>query len=104
MGRNKCSIHSHIADVSSGYVQLSQPVGIETTGRRVLWEYLPPDLRPLSGIRKWELDDEPKSPQERGVQSALHVRGQNSQPTISLHSLQQIAHFNVCVTIVAVFN
>src|SRR5581483_938795 len=64
----------------------------------------PPDLLPLRAARKLEVDDEAQAAQERAIQSAFHVGGQNCEPAIRLHLLEQVVDFDIRVTVVAVFH
>ena len=61
-----------------------------------------PDRFALSGIGKRELHHESQAAQERGVERGLQVRRQDRQAAVRFHALQQIAHLDVGVAIVAV--
>ena len=51
-----------------------------------------------------ELDHEAQAAQERRVQSAFHIGGEDRQAAVRLHALEQITDLDIGVTVVAVFD
>src|SRR6266568_2493222 len=102
-GEERC-IKRDVADVATGDVESRELHRIQIFGWRSWRKDAPPYFGSLTCVRKWKLHDEPQAAHEGFVQCALHIRGQNRQPPVSLHTLQQVTHFNVCVTIVTVLD
>ena len=75
---------------------------VDTVDRRRLRKNVAPNGFALSGIGKRELHHESQAAQERRIESGLHVRRQDRQAAVRFHALEQVAHFDVGVAIVAV--
>ena len=93
----------------SAMLRILPPVRLSRARRRVdvavgrrRREHPPPDRLARRRVRERELDDEADAAQEGAVERALHVGGQDRQPAIGLHALQQVADLDVGVAVVAV--
>ena len=67
-------------------VELGQPGRIQPLCWRRGREDAVPDGLSLSLIREGELHDETDAPGKGGVQCVFQIRGQDSQPAVSLHA------------------
>ena len=75
------------------------------SSRRRRREGPPPDLaRAAARVRERELDHEAQPAQERAVDVRAQVRGQDREPAVGLHPLQQVGDLEVRVAVVAVLH
>src|SRR5215472_9649110 len=98
----KSRMHGDVANDSAGDVQLRQPLEVDRANRSGGGKNSPPDTGAGSCIRKWKLHDETHAPYKGAVERLLHVGRQNGNSAIGLDALQQIAHFQIGVAVMAV--
>ena len=77
---------------------------VEIAQRCAAGEDAPPDGFALCCVREGEGHHEAQAALEGGVERCLVVGGENRQPPISLHALEQVAHLDIGVATVAVFD
>ena len=104
VGRGEGGVKGDAADVAAGNRKARKLFQIERIGRRFRGKNAAPDFRALHLVGKGKLHDKAQPPQERRVERFLHVRRENRETAIGLHPLQQVADFDICVAIVAVFH
>ncbi len=75
---------------------------VELRGGCVRREDALPDVGSRGLVGEGELHDEADPPHERRVESVLHVGGEDRNPAVGLHLLEQVADLEVGVAIVAV--
>src|SRR5262245_52973901 len=85
-------------------VESCQSGPVNTVERRRPREHAFPYPLPLDCIRKRKANDESQAAQKRSIQRILAVRGQDRETGVRLQALQQIAHLDVGISIVAVLD
>src|SRR6202000_3120801 len=83
-------------------VQLRQLLVVEAARGGSSRKNVLPDGLPVRRIGKGKVDGEAQPALEGGVKQRAQIGGQNGQPLICLHALQQVADLDVGVAIVAV--
>ena len=104
LGGEKSRCQGDVADVAAREIETGELAVIQCFDRRLRWEHAAPDGFALGGIGEREVHHEAQPTAEGRVQRALVVGGQDRQPAISLHALEQVAHLDIGVTVVAVLH
>src|SRR5262249_28090819 len=68
------------------------------------WKNPAPDGLSFGDIREGEVDDESEPALESGVQRSLLIAGEDGEAAIGLHALQEVAHLDIGVAVVAVLD
>src|SRR6266545_942323 len=104
VGGQEGGVERDVADVASSYTEAGEELRLQSLDRRLFREDAAPDLLPLRRFGERELDDEAEAAQERRVERVLEVRGEDREPAVGLHALEQIADLDVGVAVVAVLD
>src|SRR4051794_9637963 len=102
--REERRAHGDVANIAPGYAELSETLRFERLARHFAREDAAPDLGPLFGVGKRELDDKSDSAQKRRVERAFQVRRENRKAAIAFHALQQVTHLDIREAVVAVLH
>src|SRR5258708_7744506 len=102
VGSQEGRVRGDVADHASGYIQLRDSRVVHRAHRRLPGKYALPDALSPWCTWKWKLHNEPYPAQERRIERVLHVRGEDCQPAIRFHPLQQITDLEFRVPVVAV--
>src|SRR5712672_3008968 len=104
IGGEESSSHGNVFYMTSGGVQSRKTFYVKSICGSGIWKCAAPDLGTLLDFRKRKINHKPYAPKECLIERALAIGGENGQPAIGFHSLQQVADFNVCVTVMTVFD
>src|SRR5579859_7086496 len=104
VGREKGRVERDVANVAASNAQPAQNLEVQIVEWRVRGKYTPPDLAPLTCVRKGKLQHETNAPKESRVERATQIRRKNSQTSVRFHALQQIADLDIGVAVVTIFD
>src|SRR5438132_10036355 len=102
IGGQKSGVQADVANVAACYVQARQFFKTQVLCWRARAQSTTPNLDPLPLIGKRKMYDEANPAKESRIDGWLKIRSQDRQPSIGLHTLQQIGNLNMFKTVVAV--
>ena len=95
-------VQRDVADAAAGDVEPREPRVVEPARRRLRREDAAPDRLALRRIRHGEVHDEAQAALEGAIERGLLVAREDRQAAVGLDALQQVAHLDVGVAVVAV--
>src|SRR5262249_3062746 len=102
IGREEGAVERDVATVAAGDRERRQALVRQRRRRRRGGKDALPDRRAVRRIREGELDDEANAAEERRIEGALLIRREDGEAAIGFHALEQVAHLDVGVAVVAV--